>query len=254
MGPTSKWLFSPRTPEWESRNRASRDSRDFGAPITLWADLGSRCGLKQSCSSCRKLSNGMLHIVCSQVNRVDSRLFLVGSQIGSLTPDPSFGHNLCFKCPNVQCEPILDIYIPWDFQRYKKTPQAIEFWPLKLLSEVSRVHRNSISQSGSCLRSVRVHSLTLSHTPGSMWCDSWAFSWPALLQPLCLGREPKARVATINLCLMAFTSGHTFCFYSSLFSSCINNFSFNTWKVKCTTKLVNNFKVYKSKYGLCKIP
>jgi hypothetical protein len=31
-GPTSKWLFSLGTPEWESRNRASRDSRDFGAP------------------------------------------------------------------------------------------------------------------------------------------------------------------------------------------------------------------------------
>jgi hypothetical protein len=64
------------------------------------------------------------------------------------------------------------------------------------------------------------HSLKLSNTPGSMWCDSrayscldprassclnsrtsscfnsWTSSWPATLQPLCLGREPKARVAT----------------------------------------------------------
>jgi hypothetical protein len=31
-GLTSKWLFSPGTPAWESRNRASRDSRNFGAP------------------------------------------------------------------------------------------------------------------------------------------------------------------------------------------------------------------------------
>jgi hypothetical protein len=85
-------------------------------PITLRADLGSRCGLKQSCSSCRELSNGMSHIVCRQLNRVNSRLFLVGSQIGSLTPDPSFGHNLCFRCPNEQCKPILDIYIPRAFQ------------------------------------------------------------------------------------------------------------------------------------------
>ncbi len=54
------------------------------------------------------------------------------------------------------------------------------------------------------------HSLTLSYTPGSMWCDSQASSWPAPLQCLCLdsrtsfwltplqalylGREPKARV------------------------------------------------------------
>jgi hypothetical protein len=42
-------------------------------------------------------------------------------------------------------------------------PQAIEFWPLKSLSEVSGVHRDSISQSGNCLGSVSVHSLTLPH-------------------------------------------------------------------------------------------
>jgi hypothetical protein len=27
-------------------------------------------------------------------------------------PGPSFSHNLCFKCPNGSCKPILDIYIP----------------------------------------------------------------------------------------------------------------------------------------------
>jgi hypothetical protein len=77
--------------------------------------------------------------------------------------------------------------------------QAIEFLPLELLSEVLGDHQDSISQIGSCLGSVRVHSLTLSYTPRSMWCDSWAFSWPAPLQPLCLGREPKARVATVGM-------------------------------------------------------
>jgi hypothetical protein len=29
--------------------------------------------------------------------------------------------------------------------------------------------------------------------------DSWASSWPATLQPLCLGREPKVKVATISM-------------------------------------------------------
>jgi len=58
--------------------------------------------LKQSCSSHQELSNGMLHALCSQVNQVNSRLFLVKSQIGNLIPDPSFGHNLCFKCPNAK--------------------------------------------------------------------------------------------------------------------------------------------------------
>ncbi len=83
-------------------------------PITLREDLGSKCGLKQRCSSRRELSNGMSHVVYSQVFRVNSRLLVVGSQNwqtpGSSTPGLSFGHNLCFRCPNEQCERILDIY------------------------------------------------------------------------------------------------------------------------------------------------
>jgi hypothetical protein len=176
-------------------------------PITLRADLESQWSLKKSCSSCREFSNGMSHTPCNQVNRVDSRLFVVGSQIGSLTPGPSFGHNLCFKCPNEQCKLILNIYVLKAFQWYKDatrhgvlTPE-IAFWSF---------HRDSISQSGSCFGSVRVHSLVLprtSYTPGSMWYDSWAPScldsqapsWFATLQPFCLGREPKARVATRSI-------------------------------------------------------
>jgi len=70
-----------------------------------WIEVQS----KASCSFRREISNGMWHVVCRQVNRVDSRLFLVRSQIGSLTPNLSFGHNLCFRCPNEQYKPILDI-------------------------------------------------------------------------------------------------------------------------------------------------
>ncbi len=88
----------------------------FWSPITLRADLQLRCDLKQKCSSHRELSNGMSHVICKQINRVDSRLFLVGSQIGSLTLGPSFGHNLCFRCLNEQCEPILDIKVSRAFQ------------------------------------------------------------------------------------------------------------------------------------------
>ncbi len=32
---------------------------------------------------------------------------MVGNQIGNLTPNLFFGHNLCFKYPNGSCEPIL---------------------------------------------------------------------------------------------------------------------------------------------------
>jgi hypothetical protein len=45
--------------------------------------------------------------------------------------------------------------------------------------------------------SVEVHSLTLSHTPGSMKCDSWASLLDQKFANPCLGREPKARVVTI---------------------------------------------------------
>ncbi len=103
------------------------------SPITLRADLGSKCGLKQSYSSRRELSNGMSHVVCSQVFRVDSRLLVVGSQNwqtpGSSTPGPSFGHNLCFRCPNEQCEPILDICASRAFHWYKKRHKPLRFDP-----------------------------------------------------------------------------------------------------------------------------
>jgi hypothetical protein len=104
-----------------SRDSRVPKSRQLGfpqlwSPITLRVNLGLKCNMKQSCSSHREISNGMLHVVCKQVNRVDSQLFLVGSQIGSLTLSPSFGHNLCFRCLNEQCEPISDIYVPRAFQ------------------------------------------------------------------------------------------------------------------------------------------
>ncbi len=99
------------------------------SPIILQEKLGSRCGLKQSCIPCRELSNGMSHAICRQVNRVDSWLFMVGSQTANLTPGLSFGHNLCFKCPNEHSEPILNIYVPRNFQWYKERHKPLSFDP-----------------------------------------------------------------------------------------------------------------------------
>jgi hypothetical protein len=78
-------------------------------PITSFTNLQLRWGLKQSYNPCWELSNDMLHTTYTQVNHSDSWLLVVGSQIGNLTPIPSFGHNLCFKYPNGSCEFILDI-------------------------------------------------------------------------------------------------------------------------------------------------
>jgi hypothetical protein len=85
-------------------------------PITLCADLWLRWSLKQCCSPCRELSNGMWNATYTQGNQGDSWFLVIKSQIGNLTPGPSFGHNLCFRYPNGSCEPILDIYVPKAFQ------------------------------------------------------------------------------------------------------------------------------------------
>jgi hypothetical protein len=148
---------------------------------------------------------------------------MVGSQIDSLTSGLSFGHNLFFKCPNEQCEPILDIYAPRAFQWYKKHHKTLRFDPCNRSLKFWESTETPSPKVGVAL-GVWVftpsHSFTLSYTLGSMWCDSLASSWPTplqclcfdswassclnsqtsswlvTLQPLCLGHELKARVTT----------------------------------------------------------
>jgi hypothetical protein len=92
--------------------------------ITYGAYLRSRRGLNQSYSPRRKLSNNMSQATCTQGNHVDSQL-----STASLTPGLSFGHNLCCRCPNGLCKPILDIYILIAFQWYKELLNARCFDP-----------------------------------------------------------------------------------------------------------------------------
>ncbi len=106
----------------------SRDSQGgvpklsrFGLP-RLWAfitsrpELGLGQALNQTCSSHRELSNAVSHSCCRRRQEVDSRLFVVGSQTGNLTPGPSFAHKLGCRYPNGQCEAISDIYTSRPFQ------------------------------------------------------------------------------------------------------------------------------------------
>jgi len=53
----------------------------------------------------------MWHGTYTYVIQGDSWLLMVESQINILNPNPSFGHNLCFKYSNGSCEPILNIYV-----------------------------------------------------------------------------------------------------------------------------------------------
>ncbi len=80
-----------------------------------------------------------------------------------------------------------------------RTFQSNEFWPLKSLFENLGIHQDSNSQSGSSLNSVGVHSLTLSYTPRSMKCCSWASFLAHTFTSLCLGHEFKNGVVTITL-------------------------------------------------------
>jgi hypothetical protein len=81
-------------------------------------DLQLKWDLKQSCSPRWNPSNGMWIFTQKQVNQGDFQLLVVKSQIGSFTPGPSFGDNLCFNYSNGSCKPIVDIYISRDFQCY----------------------------------------------------------------------------------------------------------------------------------------
>jgi hypothetical protein len=98
-------------------------------PIILHATLHLEWNLKQSCSPSRKLSNSMSHATYTRKNQGDSWLLVVRSQIANLTPIPSFGHNLCFKCPNGSCEPILNIFVPRAFHWYKEFFNTLGFAP-----------------------------------------------------------------------------------------------------------------------------
>ncbi len=98
-------------------------------PIMSRADLGLRWDLKQSCSPRWDIFNGILHTTFTQGNWGDFWLLMVGNQIGNLIPNPSFGHNLCLKCPNASCEPILNIYVPRNFQWYKEILNPMGFDP-----------------------------------------------------------------------------------------------------------------------------
>jgi len=117
----------------DSQGEVPKLSR-FGLPglwasITSCSDLGLGWGLNQSCDSLWALSNSMSHSSCKRRIRVDSRLLVVGSQIGSLTPGLSFAHNLGYRCWNGSCEDILDIYTSRNFQWYEEHPNARCFDP-----------------------------------------------------------------------------------------------------------------------------
>jgi hypothetical protein len=110
---TSREPHPNGTFSWDSQGRVPKLSW-VGLPglwtlISPGSDLRLEWSLNQSCSSPRELFNALSHAFCRCREEVDSRLLMVRSQTGNLTPDPSFAYNLGCRCPNGSCEAILDI-------------------------------------------------------------------------------------------------------------------------------------------------
>jgi hypothetical protein len=139
LPPYSILCITPREPH--PNGTFSRDSQGGISKLSrvglprLWtlvspgSDLRLEWGLNQSCSSLWELSNALSHSICRRQEEVDSRLLVVGSQTGSLTPGPSFARNLGCRCLNGSCKAILDIYTSRPFHWYKEHPNARCFDP-----------------------------------------------------------------------------------------------------------------------------
>ncbi len=143
-GACTQMSFCPGTPKLGVPKFSKLGLPWLWRPIIFCVDLWLKWGLKWSYSPCRKLFNNMWHVTCMQVNQGDSRLLMVGNQIGSLTPCPSFDHNMCFKWSNGTCKLILDIQVLRAFQWHKEIFNPMSFdpcnYPLKTPSPKVEAH------------------------------------------------------------------------------------------------------------------
>jgi hypothetical protein len=193
MRPTSKWHFVSRLPS------GSFEIPKVGTPTTLGGHNFMCRPLiemrtKQNYILCQDISNGMWHATCMQGNWGDSRLLVVGSLIANLTPGPSFGHNLCFKCPNGSCKLISDIYVPRAFQWYKELFNPLGFDPCNYLPQI----RKSI---GTPTPKMGVHLGVWGFIPSHSFAllGAWDVtpmlpSWPTTLQALALVASWRLRL------------------------------------------------------------
>jgi hypothetical protein len=138
----------PGTPKLESRN--CPETVPGGVPglwelITPDFEVWSQQGLNQTCNPRRDLSNDVSHSQFGGRKKVDSRLLVVGSQTASLTPGPSFAHNLGYTCPNDQLRGHF-LYLRFKtFPMTPRTPQCEVFWALLSNSKHSGVPEDSKS-------------------------------------------------------------------------------------------------------------
>jgi hypothetical protein len=159
--------------------------------ITLCADLRLKWGLKQNYSSLWNSNEDMSHTICTQGNWVDFQLLVVGSQTANLIFCPSFGHNLCFRCPNGSYEPILHIYASIVFQWYKEILNPLGFNPWNLSLNIRESTETPTPKVGVPLGmwgSIPSQFFTLL---GACSMIPRLPSWPATLQALALVASPR---------------------------------------------------------------
>jgi hypothetical protein len=141
------------TPNLESRNCSETDP---GGVTGLWElltpdfQVWSRQSLNQTYSARRDLSNNISHFQFGVQEEVDSRLLMAGSQTASLTPGPSFAHNLGYKCPNDQCEVIFDMYALRPFQWPQEHFNARCFGPFYWALNIREFRRTPNPQLWKC--------------------------------------------------------------------------------------------------------
>jgi hypothetical protein len=143
----------PRTPKLESRN--CPEIVPVGVP-GLWELITPDCqvwlqrGLNQSCSPRRDLSKDVSHSQFWGWEEVDFRLLVVRSQTASLTPGPSFAHNLSDRCPNGQCEAIFNIYASRTSQWHQEHLNASCFGPYCQTLNIRESRRTQNPQLWEC--------------------------------------------------------------------------------------------------------
>jgi hypothetical protein len=151
----------PGTPKLVSQN--CPETLPGGVP-RLWELIAPDCkvrlrrGLNQSCSSPWELFNAMSHFWIRHREEVDSWLLVVGSQTISLTLGPSFAHNLGCRCPNDQCEAILDIYASRSFQWHQEHFNVKCFVP--------------------CCRTLKIRESQKTPSPQFWECEFHPHTWP----------------------------------------------------------------------------
>jgi hypothetical protein len=134
----------------DSQGGVSKLSR-FGL-LGLWANITSRPNLwlgqcfNQSCNFPRELSNAMSHSISGRRKEVNSWLLVLGSQTVSLTPGPSFAHNLGCGYPNGSYEVILGIYTSRPFQRHQEHSNIRRFDPYNRALSFQESRRAPTSQ------------------------------------------------------------------------------------------------------------